>query len=206
MGCVLRRVRCRDSARVPLGRGSSCFDTWSSLGALTVRRDLKPLGVSGDLLAVDSHVFDDDVDDAIEDHSLLAPSRLSLWQAAAMSKREQGLLAWQWGLYPEGHQDRRNLLLHIFSVPIFMLGCLALVGALVQPWLAVGGAVAMLTALVLEGRGHRLETVRPLPFESAFDFVSRFFVEQWITFPRYVASGGFALAWRNATARARPSP
>ena len=26
----------------------------------------------------------------------------------------------------------------------------------------------------------------------------RFFVEQWITFPRYVLSGGFSRAWREA--------
>jgi hypothetical protein len=30
-----------------------------------------------------------------------------------------------------------------------------------------------------------------VPFDGAADFVSRFVVEQWVTFPRFVLSGGW---------------
>ena len=35
------------------------------------------------------------------------------------------------------------------------------------------------------------------------DWAARLFVEQWVTFPRYVLSGGFARAWREAGAGSR---
>ena len=57
----------------------------------------------------------------------------------------------------------------------------------------------MLVALVLQGRGHRREAKAPTPFDGAADFVSRFVVEQWVTFPRFVRSG----AWHANLQRAR---
>jgi len=53
---------------------------------------------------------------------------------------------------------------------------------------------------VLEGRGHARESERPTPFDGPLDFASRFFVEQWITFPRFVLSGG----WRRNLRAAGP--
>jgi len=35
-----------------------------------------------------------------------------------VSGREGGLLAWQWSQYVPGHRDRRNLLVHILTVPV----------------------------------------------------------------------------------------
>ena len=57
----------------------------------------------------------------------------------------------------------------------------------------------MLVALVLQGRGHRREAEAPTPFDGAADFVSRFVVGQWVTFPRFVLSG----AWHANLQRAR---
>ena len=108
------------------------------------------------------------------------------------------LLTWQWSLYPDGHTDRRNLLIHIVTVPLFEAGFLTLLFAVFNPWLALGGGAAMIAALVLQGRGHRLEPVRPVPFDGPLDFVTRFFAEQCLTFPRFVLSGAFAKAWRRA--------
>jgi len=51
----------------------------------------------------------------------------------------------------------------------------------------------MVFALVLQGRGHRREAETPTPFAGAADFASRFVAEQWVTFPRFVLSGG----WRS---------
>ena len=82
-------------------------------------------------------------------------------------------------------------MLHAATAPLFVAGTCTLA---VHP-LAGGGL--MLAALVAQGRGHRLETTAPAPFDGALDVVKRFFVEQWITFPRFVLSGGFARDWRS---------
>jgi hypothetical protein len=55
----------------------------------------------------------------------------------------------------------------------------------------VVGAICMVGALAAQGRGHRLEPETPTPFGGAADFLSRFFSEQWVTFPRFVLSGGW---------------
>ena len=112
-----------------------------------------------------------------------------------MDKRD-GLLRWQFALYPGNHRNRRNLVLHIMTVPLFMTGTVAVAAAWLWPWLAAVGAAAMLVAVAVQGRGHKRETEAPVPFTGPLDVVRRIFVEQWVTFPRFVASGGFARAWR----------
>jgi hypothetical protein len=101
------------------------------------------------------------------------------------------LLAWQHSDYAVKHRDRGNLLLHIVVVPLFQLGTLALLYGVVT--LALGpvalGGLAMLVSIVTQGRGHRRERETPTPFNGADDAVSRLFVEQWVTFPRFVLSG-----------------
>ncbi len=106
--------------------------------------------------------------------------------------REGGLLRWQWSLYTDGHRDRRNLALHAATVPMFLAGTCTLA------FHPLAGAGLMLAALVAQGRGHKLEATAPVPFEGPLDVVKRFFAEQWITFPRFVLSGAFAKAWRDA--------
>lgn len=122
--------------------------------------------------------------------------------------RQQPLLAWQWSLYPDNHRARRNLLLHVLTVPLFEVGTIAVVLApFVSGWLALAGVVAMAVAMALQGVGHGQEAVPPVPFAGPLDALSRIFVEQWVTFPRYVLSGRLAARWRataaeQATARA----
>jgi hypothetical protein len=114
-------------------------------------------------------------------------------------RREDGLLQWQWALYRDGHADRRNLALHVASVPFFLLGsCAVVLAPLLSAWLALAGLGAMVGAVAVQGRGHRLEAIKPVPFRSPFDAVARLFVEQWITFPRFVLRGDLARAWRAA--------
>ena len=48
---------------------------------------------------------------------------------------------------------------------------------------AVVGVVCMVGTLAAQGRGHKMEPETPLPFDGPADFFSRFFVEQWVTFP-----------------------
>lgn len=113
--------------------------------------------------------------------------------------REQGLLAWQWSNYPKAHRDRRNLMVHLVTEPLFVLGTCAVPLALVLGvwWVAVLGVGTMLAVMGLQGRGHKLENTPPPTFRGPLDVLVRLFVEQWVTFPRYVLSGEFARAWRN---------
>ncbi|HEX8538279.1 MAG TPA: terminase [Cystobacter sp.] len=114
-----------------------------------------------------------------------------------MMERSEKLLPWQWKLYPDNHAARRNLLLHVVSVPVFQLGTLCLVAAPFTSlaW-GIPGALAMVGAMAVQGRGHRMERVAPVPFRGPLDVLARIFAEQWVSFPRFVLSGGFARAWR----------
>jgi len=110
------------------------------------------------------------------------------------------LARWQWESYPRYHQSRANLLLHIVVVPLFLVANLALIVALVQRswWFALFAFGVMVVSVALQGRGHRQEAVPPEPFTSGVNAVSRIFLEQWITFPRFVVSGGWLRAFQAA--------
>ena len=112
------------------------------------------------------------------------------------------LLRWQWEGYPRYHRSRFNLLLHIAVVPVFLAGNVALVVAFVQwSWLVgIVGIVAMVFSAAVQGRGHRQEPKPPEPFTSPLNGVSRIFLEQWVTFPRFVFSGGWFRALREQSA------
>jgi hypothetical protein len=109
-----------------------------------------------------------------------------------------GLLDWQWRGYRTYHGSRANLLIHIVAVPLFLAGNVGLVAALMPRSWALAGAslVAMVVSLALQGRGHRREEVPPEPFTSPANAISRLLLEQWVTFPRFVLSGGWLRALR----------
>ena len=106
------------------------------------------------------------------------------------------LLRWQREGYSRYHQSRANLLIHIVAVPLFLVGTIVLVVAVAKlSLLALALAIGcILVAVALQGRGHRLEPVPPEPFSGPLNFIGRLFLEQWVTFPRFVLSGG----WRAA--------
>lgn len=113
--------------------------------------------------------------------------------------RAGGLIAWQWRGYERNHRDRANLLLHIVLVPAFIAGILATVRLLTWGrWfaavLAFGFALVAfaLVAFALQGVGHKREREVPEPFLGPADVIGRVFVEQFITFPRFVLSGQWA--------------
>jgi hypothetical protein len=110
------------------------------------------------------------------------------------------LVTWQFDNYPPAHQTRRNLAIHIVTEPLFVCGLLAAPGLFVSgQW--IGGIVALalvLVAVVAQGSGHKGEPNPPLPFRSPLDVVARLVVEQFVTFPRFVLSGGYGRAWRAA--------
>lgn len=100
--------------------------------------------------------------------------------------------------YRQVHRSKKNLLVHLFAVPVFLAGTALLVLGLVElsPWFALGGFAAMALSMGAQGAGHATEERKPEPFSSPLDFVRRIFVEQLVTFPRYVLSGELARAWR----------
>jgi hypothetical protein len=110
----------------------------------------------------------------------------------------QRLLAWQWSDYTAKHRDRGNLLLHAVAVPLFLLSTIMLVTAIAtrEGVAAVVAVAGMGVSVLLQGRGHARERETPTPFDGAGDFVTRFFVEQWVTFPRFVLSGGWLRNFR----------
>lgn len=101
----------------------------------------------------------------------------------------KNLHQWQFETYSEFHQNPVNQKIHIVFVPIFWLGSFLLIYFLyTEPrffWIGLG---MMLSALVAEGIGHKKETKDPIPFLGPLDFVSRFFMEQFVTYPRWFFS------------------
>jgi Protein of unknown function (DUF962) len=108
------------------------------------------------------------------------------------------LLRWQWSDYGVYHRGRLNLLIHIVAVPIFLIGNVCLVVALVQRALPMAAVclTPMVVSIGLQGLGHKHELVSTVPFTNPVNALLRIFIEQWITFPKFVASGGWLRALR----------
>lgn len=113
-----------------------------------------------------------------------------------MTLRE--LLDWQWKGYPTYHRSRLNLLLHLVVVPLFVAANVGLIFGMLHgswSWMLVS-LVTMLVSFGMQGLGHLTEPVRPIPFGGLGETLSRIILEQWITFPRFVMSGGWLQALR----------
>jgi hypothetical protein len=118
-------------------------------------------------------------------------------------KTRATLLAHQWAHYAEFHQSPGNLLIHLVAVPIFLLANVLCVAALFSgEWLSAGtAALAMAGSMIAQVRGHRLERTPPEPFTGPLNAVARIFAEQWLTFPRFVLTGGWSHARRQRDGR-----
>ena len=108
------------------------------------------------------------------------------------------LLLWQWSGYPDFHRSKTNLLLHIFGVPVFFSGFVWAALCLGQgQWgLAAAGFGAAVASFGIQGLGHKRERTAPIPFQGPVDFVTRVMAEQFVTFPRFLISGGWLRALR----------
>jgi hypothetical protein len=93
--------------------------------------------------------------------------------APADDDRHDGLLGWQHRVYAGNHTLRSTLVIHLIAVPLFWIGCIALVAApFTSPWVALGG-LGLVLALVLEGRAHNQEPMAPIPADSVEPGVPR---------------------------------
>jgi hypothetical protein len=92
--------------------------------------------------------------------------------------------------------------IHAIAVPLFLVATVLALYALVSPSFValVASLLGFMASLIMQRQGHRLERVQPEPFHGRVDFMCRILVEQWVTFPRFVATGGW---WRAIT---RPTP
>ena len=107
------------------------------------------------------------------------------------------LLDWQWSLYPENHTRRLTLVVHVLSVPLFVIGWILIPTALLLGWeMAAVGVLFIVGTVASQGWAHKMEPVRPVPFDGPLDFVARFIAEQLVTFPRFLLSGKVASTWR----------
>lgn len=97
------------------------------------------------------------------------------------------LLRWQYSAYAANHQDRLNLLIHLFSVPLFWFGALLFISPLWGQglWWSGSGFLLSLAAFAAQGIGHRREAAAPVSFDGGLDFISRILAEQFVSFPRY---------------------
>ena len=111
------------------------------------------------------------------------------------------LLSWQWDGYPEFHRAKLNLWIHIVAVPMFIGSTASFVASLVtMQWVYAASALgSMVVAFAMQAIGHKREAAPPIPFEGAGDVVSRIFVEQFVTFPRFFFSGGWWRAMRGVS-------
>jgi uncharacterized membrane protein YGL010W len=112
------------------------------------------------------------------------------------------LVAWQWKVYANAHQDRRNLMIHLVAVPLFAIGALTLLlGLFGLEWLLVAlGVLGMVIGFFLQGIGHRYERNAPPPFASRGQFFLRILTEQFVVFPRFFLSGAWLRNVRAARA------
>jgi hypothetical protein len=107
------------------------------------------------------------------------------------------LLAWAWRETPPAHQDRKNLLLHLFAVPLFVTGhALIAAGIVTNPWLLLAGPVCIAVSLRIQKYGHSLERNPSIPFAGPRDFVRRIYGEQFCNFWRFLLSGGWSAAFK----------
>lgn len=108
------------------------------------------------------------------------------------------LLEWQWYGYNQFHQSRTNLFIHIVAVPLFVLCTLASLIFLLQlNWLvAIANIVIAMLAMAIQGFGHSKEMNPANAFSSTGQASVRILSEQFITFPRFVITGGWYRAVR----------
>lgn len=113
-----------------------------------------------------------------------------------MSRSFSELLDWQWAHYAETQRDRVNLVVHAVTVPLFWIGALRFVSALLFAGLffALGGVLLMGLCVFLQALGNSREAKPPESYANAWDFLQRVAAEQFVSFPRFVLSGGW---WRN---------
>jgi len=62
---------------------------------------------------------------------------------------------------------------------------------------AIISTMVMATSIGVQGLGHAKEELPAIPFSSPVNALTRIFLEQFVTFPRFVISGKWYTVLRN---------
>ena len=100
-----------------------------------------------------------------------------------------------WASYLRVHSDRRNLIIHMIAVPLFVGSTISLILYLMRGDYAAALSVTVLAfvAMILQAKGHAREANPPAPFSGPDNFLRRWFTEQFVTFPLFFLTGHW---WR----------
>ncbi|OEC32682.1 Protein of unknown function [Pseudomonas cuatrocienegasensis] len=111
-----------------------------------------------------------------------------------MTSKHLSDLANQLRDYARSHSHPTNLLIHLLTVPLFIVASAVLLNGLLQlSFVAlVTGIIGLVAAVILQRAGHRFETDTP---ETMPD-IKQLLREQFVTFPQFVLNGGWLRAWR----------
>jgi uncharacterized membrane protein YGL010W len=100
------------------------------------------------------------------------------------------LVVWAWSETPPVHKSAVNLIIHIIAVPLFVLGHLLLLAAIVLGWwFATVGGLSIIVSFALQGYGHSVEKQKVPAFTGPRDFLRRLYAEQFCNFWRFLFSG-----------------
>ncbi len=100
------------------------------------------------------------------------------------------LVSWAWRETPPVHKNAANLLIHVFAVPLFVIGhFLIIAGIIFNLWLLVVALLCIAVSLLLQRYGHSLERNQPPPFSGSRDFLRRLYAEQFCNFWRFLVAG-----------------
>jgi hypothetical protein len=100
------------------------------------------------------------------------------------------LLSWTWEETPPVHKNAANLLIHLFAVPLFVVGnVLLVIGGVFNFRLLIAAILCVVVSLALQKFGHSLEENPVLPFAGPRDYVRRICAEQFCNFWRFLLSG-----------------
>jgi hypothetical protein len=107
----------------------------------------------------------------------------------------------QWIDFGVYHSSRKNLIIHVFAAPIFIIGIVGFTYGLLNLQLieTVGSVLIMAISLGMQSYGHSNESVRSDSFASPLDAITRILIEQLINSPRFIMSGKWYAALRNST-------
>ena len=110
-----------------------------------------------------------------------------------------------WPEYQRVHSDRRNLIIHIVAVPLFIgASVFLIVSCFRDDYASVVLSVALaIIAMILQGRGHAKEHEAPIPFSGPVNFLRRWVREQFFVFPVFVLSGRW---WQQYTTTGSEHP
>ena len=115
------------------------------------------------------------------------------------------LVSWAWRETSPVHTNATNLLIHLFAVPLFVLGNLLVVaGIAFDPWLLGAAVVCMIASLALQKVGHALEPVQVHPFTGPRDFLRRVYAEQFCNYWRFLFSGQWYASLKASQSRLAP--